>query len=150
MLSADVFCQPCVNGPGSAPAVGASTKDDRPGKENTHGGTKARAKCKHPDGCERQAKKGGLCIAHGGTGKKCKHSDGCDKQAHRGGLCIAHGGTHVKAKCKHPDGCEKWQQKGGLCTRHFKAELAAQDPVGKQAQTMEAVTTLIGFRTMLS
>ena len=64
----------------------------------------------------------------------CKHPDDCEKDARKGGLCIAHGGTQVRTKCKDPDGCEKRAQgKGGLCTRHLKAELAAQDPVGKQA-----------------
>jgi hypothetical protein len=119
MQEEELFCGPCEpnkRGRGSEEAGGSKGEEQQKKK-------KARTKCKHPDGCEKQALKGGLCMAHGGTGAKCKHPDGCEKHA---------------------------QGKGGLCTRHFKAELASQDPVGKQAQTMEAVTTLIGFRTMLS
>jgi hypothetical protein len=90
---------------------------------------RARTKCKHPDGCEKHAQQGGLCIAHWGTGTKCKYPGGCKKQARQEGFCMEHGGTQVRKKCKHPDGCEKLTQKGDLCQRHFKAELAAQDPV---------------------
>ena len=45
--------------------------------------------------------KGGLCIAHGGTQvrKKCKHPDGCEKVAKKGGLCKKHAGTKVQAEC---------------------------------------------------
>ena len=30
------------------------------------------SKCKHPEGCEKQAKAGGFCVAHGGTKTKKK------------------------------------------------------------------------------
>ena len=51
--------------------------------EEAEGQKKKRAKktCKHPDGCHKQAQKGGLCMAHGGTVAKCKRPDGCEKDA---------------------------------------------------------------------
>jgi hypothetical protein len=86
-----------------------------------HGGS--RPKCKHPDGCEKEAKKGGFCIAHGGTKLKvgCRFP-GCEKWAATGGFCVAHGGG---TKCKHPDGCLSQAKKGGLCRAHGDAIIQA-------------------------
>ena len=82
-----------------------------------------RATCKHEAGCEKNAKKGGFCISHGGTHirSKCKHEDGCEKWALKGGFCIAHGGTQNRSKCKHEDGCEKAAKTGGFCMAHWRA-----------------------------
>ena len=92
-----------------------------------HGGTSRTARtrtCKHEDGCEKDAKKGGFCMAHGGTSRThtCKHEDGCEKQSQgKGGFCIAHGGTG--SKCKHESGCDKQPRgKGGFCVAHGGTE----------------------------
>ena len=61
------------------------------------------------DGCDKFAKTGGHCWAHGG-GKRCQ-VEGCDKSARSGGRCIAHGGG--KRKRCHVDGCDKFAKTGG-------------------------------------
>jgi len=118
---------------------GCETQAVRGGLCMKHGGTQVQAKCKHAGGCEKQAKKGGLCIAHGGTHVvyKCTHPEGCEKQAVKGGLCMKHGGTQVRAKCKHPEGCDKIAKKRGLCKRHFKAEQQAQAQVQHNYEQLE-------------
>jgi len=104
----ELFCAPCAEGA------------ERRAEPGGHEAKKKPKRCKHADGCDKNAKKGGLCIEHGGTHapRKCKHADGCDKQAQTGGLCIEHGGTHPPRKCKHADGCDKNAKKGGLCIEH--------------------------------
>ena len=47
------------------------------------------SKCK-TEGCDKQAKAGGHCRAHGG-GRRCQ-TEGCNKHDQGGGRCIAHGG----------------------------------------------------------
>ena len=101
MLDGEQFCGPCEpnkRGRGSEEAGGSKGEEQQKKKW-------ARAKCKHPDGCEKWAQKGGLCKKHGGTQvtTKCKHPDGCEKQAKKGGLCKKHGGTQVQAECDDDD-----------------------------------------------
>lgn len=41
-------------------------------------------------GCEKGARKGGVCCSHGATKKRCT-MDGCEKFAQKGGVCCSHG-----------------------------------------------------------
>ena len=64
-------------------------------------------------GCDKHAKAGGHCIAHGG-GRRCQ-TEGCDKHASKKvGHCIAHGGGR---RCQ-TEGCDKQAQGGGRCKAH--------------------------------
>ena len=47
------------------------------------------------EGCDKHARGGGHCIAHGG-GRRCP-TEGCDKRA-QGGRCKAHGGGRKHAQ----------------------------------------------------
>jgi len=86
-----------------------------------HGGAVSKkSRCKFPQGCEKQGKTGGFCIAHGGTFIKCKHVDGCQKKAQAGGFCKSHGGLRLRTICRHPDGCNKQSKVGRYCKAHSK------------------------------
>ena len=121
------FCAPCEPRKRGSEEAGGDKGEWRTKKW-------AKKTCKHPDGCEKNALKGGLCMKHGGTHvpRKCKHPDGCEKRALKGGLCMKHGGTGTK--CKHPDGCEKWAQKGGLCIKHGNVQAGPQQQRQQQRQ----------------
>ena len=82
------------------------------------GSIRKRARCSE-EGCDKQAQKGGLCIAHGGVGgsKKPCSVEGCTTLANRWGLCVKHGGFY---RCSE-EGCDKVAQKGGLCKVHFNS-----------------------------
>ena len=69
-------------------------------------------KCKHP-GCNKQAKKGGVCITHGA--KKYVYIcsfEGCTNNVVKGGVCITHGAT--RKLCSFV-GCTNFAYKGGVC-----------------------------------
>ena len=76
---------------------------------------RARWVCRE-QGCDKWAKAGGLCTAHGG-GKPCS-MEGCGMLAVSRGLCRKHGGS----KPCSVEGCDKQPQGGheGMCKRHFK------------------------------
>ncbi|RHZ01005.1 hypothetical protein DYB37_001690 [Aphanomyces astaci] len=63
-------------------------------------------------GCEKRAKAGGVCIAHGG-GIRCS-KDGCSKHAVSLGYCISHGGGK---RCT-AEGCQNASRKFGVCWSH--------------------------------
>uniref|UniRef100_A0AAV1T5H5 WRKY19-like zinc finger domain-containing protein n=1 Tax=Peronospora matthiolae TaxID=2874970 RepID=A0AAV1T5H5_9STRA len=64
------------------------------------------------DGCNKDARRKGLCMEHGGR-HFCKMT-GCQKCAHRGGFCISHGGGRRCAVAN----CSKSAQSGGICYSH--------------------------------
>ncbi|CAH0479847.1 unnamed protein product [Peronospora belbahrii] len=68
-------------------------------------------RCGFPE-CQKTAKRGGLCIAHGG-GKKCS-VEGCVTSVVSRGCCVAHGGGK---RCQAP-ACAKSAQSGGFCWIH--------------------------------
>ncbi|KAF0694826.1 Aste57867_14350 [Aphanomyces stellatus] len=63
-------------------------------------------------GCEKRAKAGGVCIAHGG-GIRCS-KEGCTKHAVSLGFCISHGGGK---RCT-AEGCQNASRKFGVCWSH--------------------------------
>ncbi|KAL3662097.1 hypothetical protein V7S43_012901 [Phytophthora oleae] len=63
-------------------------------------------------GCNKRAKAGGFCIAHGG-GLRCSE-EGCTKHAVSLGLCISHGG----GKRCNVEGCLNASRKNGVCWSH--------------------------------
>ncbi|KAH9138807.1 hypothetical protein AeRB84_016881 [Aphanomyces euteiches] len=63
-------------------------------------------------GCEKRAKAGGVCIAHGG-GIRCS-KEGCSKHAVSLGFCISHGGGK---RCT-AEGCQNASRKFGVCWSH--------------------------------
>ena len=78
------------------------------------GSTQQRARCSE-EGCDKQAKKGGLSVAHGGVGSKKPCSvEGCTTLAARWGLYVKHGGVN---RCSE-EGYDKQAVKGGLCVAH--------------------------------
>lgn len=105
--------------------------------------------------CDKDAKKGGLCIAHGG-GKRCQ-GDGCEKtaqgttdfcKAHGGGkrcqaggctksaqgvtdFCAAHGG----GKQCSVEKCGKLARPGGLCVTHGGGKRCNANGCTKGAQS---------------
>ncbi|ETV94379.1 hypothetical protein H310_12017 [Aphanomyces invadans] len=81
---------------------------DSPSKPSSSTGVKL---CGVP-GCEKRAKAGGVCIAHGG-GIRCS-KDGCSKHAVSLGYCISHGGGK---RCT-ADGCQNASRKFGVCWSH--------------------------------
>jgi hypothetical protein len=66
------------------------------------------------EGCEKNSKKGGVCIAHGAVMKRCS-VEGCGNGSLKGGVCITHGA--ITKRCS-VEGCEKNSKKGGVCMRH--------------------------------
>ena len=64
------------------------------------------------EGCERSARKKGLCFTHGE--KQLCGWAGCMKHDHQGGFCISHGGGK---RCP-VSGCTKSVQSGGRCYAH--------------------------------
>ena len=66
--------------------------------------------CMLDEGCDKAAKRGGKCLAHG---PRCQ-VEGCDKGARSGGCCIAHGGGR---RCQ-VEGCDKGAQSGGRSIAH--------------------------------
>ncbi|KAG7397621.1 hypothetical protein PHYBOEH_000442 [Phytophthora boehmeriae] len=62
--------------------------------------------------CNKRAKAGGFCIAHGG-GLRCSE-EGCQKHAVSLGLCISHGGGK---RCT-VEGCLNASRKNGVCWSH--------------------------------
>ena len=61
--------------------------------------------------CDKQARRYGLCTAHGGGYRKPCYTEGCGNLAQKGGFCDM-----------HQEGCGKWPRpgKGGMCIQHFK------------------------------
>ena len=59
------------------------------------------------------AKKGGVCIKHGGK-RLCK-TEGCTNQAQARGVCINHGAKHKRC---NSEGCMNQAQTGGVCVKH--------------------------------
>ena len=57
-----------------------------------------------------------MCVKHGATQPKCR-TPGCNKNAKKGGLCISHGAKPKRARC-NVDGCMKYAVEGGVCTKH--------------------------------
>eukprot|EP00984_Skeletonema_dohrnii_P000271 scaffold86_cov98-Skeletonema_dohrnii-CCMP3373.AAC.8 len=81
-------------------------------------GTQPKVKRCNIEGCNRQAKQGGVCVKHGAKcgSSKCSHEN-CPKYAQRGGVCIEHGAVFVRKRCS-VEGCENGVKKRGLCRRH--------------------------------
>ena len=77
-----------------------------------------RRRCGHESGCQKFAKQGGVCIAHGAKVQRCQHPSGCPKHPVQGGLCIAHGAKRKRTLCRHESGCTKLVQQGGRCIAH--------------------------------
>ena len=71
--------------------------------------------CSH-DGCNNNAKKGGVCIKHGAKVKTCSH-EGCNSYAIEGGVCVKHGAKKTPKTCSN-EGCTNQVQKNGVCYRH--------------------------------
>lgn len=79
------------------------------------------------DGCQKSAKSGGFCIAHGG-GKRCSYPE-CPKSAKQGGLCISHGGGK-RCSALH---CTKSALLGGFCSSHGGGRKCRVDQCTKTA-----------------
>jgi len=90
------------------PALSRSTSDkaDKAGKRSSN------AKLCGMADCNKRAKAGGFCIAHGG-GLRCSE-EGCTKHAVSLGLCISHGGGK---RCT-VEGCLNASRKNGVCWSH--------------------------------
>ncbi|KAG1701006.1 hypothetical protein DVH05_011251 [Phytophthora capsici] len=76
-------------------------------------------------GCNKRAKAGGFCIAHGG-GLRCSE-EGCTKHAVSLGLCISHGG----GKRCNVEGCLNASRKNGVCWSHGGKRLCKLDGCNK-------------------
>ncbi|KAG3105416.1 hypothetical protein PI124_g13015 [Phytophthora idaei] len=85
-------------------------------------------RCGFPE-CQKAAKRGGLCISHGG-GKKCS-VEGCTTSVVSRGFCVAHGGGK---RCQTP-GCTKSAQTGGLCWIHGGGMKCGYQGCKKRAQS---------------
>jgi len=57
-----------------------------------------------------------MCIKHGAKVKRCS-SEGCNNQAKKGGVCIKHGAKYIRKRCSS-EGCKNIAVKGGVCRRH--------------------------------
>nr|CCA21053.1 conserved hypothetical protein [Albugo laibachii Nc14] len=79
------------------------------------------------DGCQKSAKSGGFCIAHGG-GKRCSYPE-CPKSAKQGGFCISHGGGK---RCSALN-CTKSALLGGFCSSHGGGRKCGVDQCTKTA-----------------
>ena len=71
--------------------------------------------CKR-EGCNNQARRGGLCCRHGGKPRKC-NVEGCTTLAQREGLCCKHGKSNIRKICSH-EGCNWLAKKKGICITH--------------------------------
>jgi hypothetical protein len=60
-------------------------------------GQSAKRVCRE-QGCDKWAKAGGLCIAHGGGNRKPCSIEGCGTLANSRGLCWKHGGVTPRTK----------------------------------------------------
>ena len=76
---------------------------------------RARRVCRE-QGCDKQARAGGLCMAHGGGTQKPCSIEGCGTLANSKGLCVKHGGGTQKP-CS-VEGCGTLAKSGGLCWKH--------------------------------
>ncbi|KAG7378568.1 Protein yipf5 [Phytophthora pseudosyringae] len=85
-------------------------------------------RCGFPE-CQKTAKRGGLCISHGG-GKKCS-VEGCATSVVSRGCCVAHGGGK---RCQSPD-CTKSAQTGGFCWVHGGGKKCGYQGCKKRAQS---------------
>ncbi|KAF4147821.1 hypothetical protein GN958_ATG02985, partial [Phytophthora infestans] len=85
-------------------------------------------RCGFPE-CQKAAKRGGLCISHGG-GKKCA-VEGCTTSIVSRGRCVAHGGGK---RCQTPD-CTKSAQTGGFCWVHGGGKKCGFQGCKKRAQS---------------
>ncbi|KAK1748336.1 hypothetical protein QTG54_000275 [Skeletonema marinoi] len=97
------------------------------------------------EGCENQARNGGVCVKHGAKRKLCT-AEGCDNQVVNGGVCVKHGAKRslsTSNKRKHNDnaasdeerqvarkkrklctaeGCENQARNGVVCVKHGAKE----------------------------
>ena len=80
---------------------------------------RARWVCRE-QGCDKWAKAGGLCRAHGGGSPRTKpcSMEGCGTLAVSKGLCWKHGGGTPRTKPCSVEGCGKLAQSRGLCFKH--------------------------------
>ncbi|KAE9027923.1 hypothetical protein PR003_g30126, partial [Phytophthora rubi] len=85
-------------------------------------------RCGFPE-CQKTAKRGGLCISHGG-GKKCS-VEGCTTSVVSRGFCVAHGGGK---RCQAP-ACTKSAQTGGFCWIHGGGKKCGYQGCKKRAQS---------------
>ncbi|KUF96854.1 WRKY transcription factor 19 [Phytophthora nicotianae] len=85
-------------------------------------------RCGFPE-CQKTAKRGGLCISHGG-GKKCAVK-GCTTSVVSRGFCVAHGGGK---RCQ-AQGCTKSAQTGGFCWIHGGGKKCGYQGCKKRAQS---------------
>jgi hypothetical protein len=81
-----------------------------------HGGTEKIKTCSH-EGCTNVSRKGGVCASHGAKQKTCSN-EGCTSVAKKGGVCMRHGGTVVAKICSH-EGCTNNAINGGVCSSHI-------------------------------
>ena len=62
------------------------------------------------EGCDKQAKRDGLCTAHGGQTRKPCYTEGCGTLAIKGGFCETHRvGGHPTCRVEE---CGKYPQSG--------------------------------------
>jgi len=79
-----------------------------------HGARQQR--CKFSSKCSNIAVNGGVCTKHGAVRKNKKCSVlGCNKEAKKGGICYTHGAK--RKKCFIPE-CNNVVVKGGACNKH--------------------------------
>jgi hypothetical protein len=80
------------------------------------------------EGCDKLAKKYGLCHAHGGGYHKPCYTEGCGNLAQKEGFCRTHQvGGHPTCRVEEcgkytQEECGKYPKygKGLMCTQHFK------------------------------
>ncbi|POM78696.1 Hypothetical protein PHPALM_3750 [Phytophthora palmivora] len=112
---------------GSSPTPSVDSDDNNGiGSASIRGSNSRR--CGFPE-CHKTAKRGGLCISHGG-GKKCS-VDGCTTSVVSRGFCVAHGGGK---RCQAPS-CTKSAQTGGFCWVHGGGKKCGYQGCKKRAQS---------------
>lgn len=88
----------------------SGSSDSPPGIQSRRG------MCQFAEGCAKRARRGGLCVAHGG-GRRCANA-GCDKAVQTGGKpgrCFAHGGGK---RCIY-NNCSSGAVRQNYCRRHM-------------------------------
>jgi hypothetical protein len=84
-------------------------------------------RCNHSSECSNIVVNGGVCTKHGAVrnNKKCSEL-GCNKEAKKGGVCYTHGAK--RKKCYIPE-CKNVAVKGGACNKHGKESEVCQPSI---------------------
>lgn len=100
----------------SSPRVSSPLRDYSRRMSPQNSISSRRGLCNHAN-CPKRARKGGLCVSHGG-GRRCQE-DGCVKSVQTGGIpdrCFAHGGGK---RCAD-ENCTRGSVRQGFCRYHLQ------------------------------